>query len=1334
MNRPPQKHPADQSDATLAPDSLQGENQAGRSPGAGPSDPGTIHGGMDQTLSPDADERPKAAAQSDQTLAPDVMDPAPLARNSAHSTTILEHGIQADQADDGSTMADTPGARSALAGSDATLAPGALADESGATMPPPGGIDESDATMPPPGGIDESDATMPPPGEIDDSGATMPPPGEMDESDATMPPPGEMDESDATMPPPGETDDSGATVAPDQSRVMKTAAPSQGGKTVKGRNQASVTQIGLKGSTQAGKTLATAGASKPAGKGPAMPEVPGYELLGELGRGGMGVVYRARQLGLNRMVALKMVLNSQASESELDRFGLEARAVALVQHPNIVGVFDVGEYKGLPYMALEFVEGGPLDNRLKGEPQDPEFTARLMEQLCRAMGHAHSLNIIHRDLKPANILLTKEDLPKVTDFGLAKEMDADDGHTRAGSIMGTPSYMPPEQAEGKAKELTGLADIYSLGAMLYEFLTGRPPFKGRTLLETLEHVRKKEPVPPLDLNPGTPLDLQTIALKALEKDPAKRYQTANEMADDLAAYRRGDPIKARPISRLQKTVKWARRNKALASLAGMGAAFLLVVMAGSIALNAAYGVAERGRKALQDQINAGRDSGRDALQAGLAAKTERRFDDARLSLEGGLSNLETIAAGAVGGANADAEAELADLKHELETVLVEVRQHLATDQLLRNFDKKYDSAIFSHMNTLGLDPQAARDESRSQVSQAFALVNLDTEKNPPEPVFDQFFREEERGHIRQRCGELMVVLADTFADEKQVAEAIALLEKANSLIPLDKLLHLKLARYNLIGAKKGNPTELALADKNYKAELELAKAGKARTSLEWFLVGDEYFKERKYNEATASFREALLLDPQQFWSQYFLAVIALNDKNYMGAYSGFLVARALKPDFPFTDVMLAVSENKQERFDEARILFDRVQGKVGETAIFLVNRAASRFDEAESLVAKGNLEGAGKLYRAAEADLQTSLKNFSTRQARANLATILTRLGKDADAEALLRKLVEKSPNEDSASWANLARLVEKRAGKDPQLLQESAAAYQQASVLELNKEKKADLAVAAGKLLLQAGNFEGGRARLNEAVDADPKNAAAYLQLANLRFVQGMGMRKADPAQRETLAEAATAFRTYLDLDTSRKEVDRLNQAMAYERLGTLQARRGDMVSALASQTRAVELDPKAPSIRRVRGWNLMNQWRSAALADFEEGLVANPSPDDRVDMHLGRGYLLAQKGDIPGALADLKQIELMSKDKPMNMLNSATILAQVAAQQRKAGGLRSEAADKTVEAMATLISQCLEKVPAQSRSTIWTRYRADDGYDPVRELDAFKALDKKFLPPAKP
>ncbi len=307
-----------------------------------------------------------------------------------------------------------------------------------------------------------------------------------------------------------------------------------------------------------------------------------YEILEEIGRGGMGVVYRARQTGLNRLVALKMVRHADLANDELlSRFRAEAEVVASLHHPHIVQVYDYGEHDGCPYLALELVEGGTLADRLEGNPWNVRRAAQLVEQVARAVHFAHEHGVVHRDLKPNNLLVSADGNPpevKIADFGLARVFrDQPGGHTQTGALLGTPSYMAPEQAFGRQSEIGPATDVYALGAILYELLCGRPPYRGETAIETLQQVLLAEPASIYRVAPGLPRDLATICSKCLERAPTRRYPTALALAEDLQRFLADRPIEARPATNLERGWRWCRRNPALAASLGSVALLLLAV-------------------------------------------------------------------------------------------------------------------------------------------------------------------------------------------------------------------------------------------------------------------------------------------------------------------------------------------------------------------------------------------------------------------------------------------------------------------------------------------------------------------------------------------------------------------------------------------------------------------------------------------------------------------------------------------------------------------------------------------------------------------------------------
>jgi hypothetical protein len=323
-----------------------------------------------------------------------------------------------------------------------------------------------------------------------------------------------------------------------------------------------------------------AGDAPPAG-GPA---VPGYEILGELGRGGMGVVYRARQARPQRIVGLKVLLaGAHAGQAELVRFKAEAEAAARLLHPHIVQIYEVGEHDGRPFFSMEYCPGGSLADKLAGTPLPARQAAELVQTLAGALQAAHQQGVVHRDLKPANVLLGADGQPKVADFGLAKRLDGALPTTVSGAILGTPSYMAPEQAGGRNKEVGPATDVYALGALLYECLTGRPPFKAATPLETMLQVLADEPERPRVLNPAMDVDLEVICLKCLEKEPVKRYESAAVLADDLERWQKGEPTYARASSALGRAIKWSRRQPTVAGLWGVIIALSLAAVASQLA-------------------------------------------------------------------------------------------------------------------------------------------------------------------------------------------------------------------------------------------------------------------------------------------------------------------------------------------------------------------------------------------------------------------------------------------------------------------------------------------------------------------------------------------------------------------------------------------------------------------------------------------------------------------------------------------------------------------------------------------------------------------------------
>ncbi|HMJ89876.1 MAG TPA: serine/threonine-protein kinase, partial [Candidatus Acidoferrum sp.] len=288
-----------------------------------------------------------------------------------------------------------------------------------------------------------------------------------------------------------------------------------------------------------------------------------YELLEEVARGGMGVIYRARQISLNRIVALKMILAGQfASKEEVLRFRREAEAAAHLQHPNIVRIHETGERDGHHYFSMDYIEGRTLSDIVRDGPLPAQRAAKYTRTIAEAIHYAHSQGVLHRDLKPSNVVINGNDEPRITDFGLAKRMRDDFGVTVTGQVLGSPNFMPPEQTSAKSGKIGAASDVYGVGAILYCLLTGRPPFHAERIEELLLLLRDTEPIAPRLLNASVPRDLETICLKCLEKEPARRYASGQALADELGRFMRDEPIHARPVHTLNKFWRWCRRRPA----------------------------------------------------------------------------------------------------------------------------------------------------------------------------------------------------------------------------------------------------------------------------------------------------------------------------------------------------------------------------------------------------------------------------------------------------------------------------------------------------------------------------------------------------------------------------------------------------------------------------------------------------------------------------------------------------------------------------------------------------------------------------------------------------
>ncbi len=585
-----------------------------------------------------------------------------------------------------------------------------------------------------------------------------------------------------------------------------------------------------------------------------LPELPDYEGLELLDRGGMGVVYRARHRRLRRRVALKMFeTGRRPSPREILRFRTEAEAIARLQHPNIVQIFEVGEWNSLPFLALELAERGNLAQRLQQLPYAPRAAAELIETLARAVHHSHEHGIVHRDLKPANILFTSDGTPKLTDFGLAKVLRDDAGTsrdaTRSGEAIGTPRYMSPEQAVGRLDLIGPASDVYGLGTLLYECTTGRVPFVAASVVETLEMIRIEEPFAPRRLQPAIPRDLETICLNCLHKEPHRRYRTASDLADDLRRYSNGEPIAARRTPKWERAWKWCRRRPTRAALIAVAVALLLSGIGASIVLD----------RLDQDRVARTRSEVESLVLEGQAAlerdddiAAEAKFREAlfRIRREPALRDFDLGVTG-----------------------LLDHSRRVANHQLWlqrsppREYDEKRDVALF--LSLLQASPGMG-DPMRTALDAVAAAQELTL---PTDPAW------------RQERERLRLLEADLLRTGSGAAKALACLDGTEEFS--SRLFHTRRADYlDELGRRP------EAADERRRAEQFPPDESATR-----LFHGIERFRHRDFAGASRALETVLDLEPAHFSARLFQALCALNLNRPSEAKVGLTACIAQRPRF-----------------------------------------------------------------------------------------------------------------------------------------------------------------------------------------------------------------------------------------------------------------------------------------------------------------------------------------------------------------------------------------------------------------------------------------------------
>jgi serine/threonine protein kinase/Tfp pilus assembly protein PilF len=1017
------------------------------------------------------------------------------------------------------------------------------------------------------------------------------------------------------------------------------------------------------------------GNSPPERPGRRFPAVPGYEILGVLGQGGMGVVYRARQLALKRLVALKMIRSgANARAQELARFRVEAEAVAQLQHPNIVHVYEVGEYDGLPYLSLEYVDGGSLKRLLAGTPLPARQAAQLVETLARAIQTAHQRGIIHRDLKPANVLLQIADcrlhigqqsavsnlqsaIPKIVDFGLAKQLDEDVGRTNSGAILGTPSYMAPEQADGKGKAVGPATDVYALGAILYETLTGRPPFRAATILETLEQVRTQEPVSPRRLQPKLPRDLETICLKCLHKEPRKRYPNALSLADDLHRFLAGEAIRARPTPLWERGFKWAKRRRSVAALAALSAVALLGLVAGTLLYQEQRARVAEHQLAQRRRTDEARAKVQDLVFRAQRAVSGGDWQEAKPHLAGAIAVIAS-------------EPSLADLQARAERLRAETDRALAHQEARRQaLDKRRqffthrDRALFHGTLFTGVDLATNVKISMQAARQGLALLRVSPEGGGA-PAWEPSFSDCEQRELTASCYELLLVLAEATARQDSspaVEQALRILDRAAQLGLRTRAYHLRRARY------------LKRLGDDPAAERESRRAASmpAASPVDFFLIGDENFREGQLTAAVTAFEKVLRYQRAHFWAHYLLAVCHLS----LPGPGGPQAAKAY----------LTACIDQQPRFYWLYVLRGFAHGQLNE-------------------------------FKAAEDDFQTALRlprddgdNYAL---FVNRGVLRMRQNKYAEAAADLQRAIRLQPNQ-YQGYANLAEVYQQQnqLGKAlGQLDKAMATAHRSFRANQLEPSALVFLHCRRGSLLLRQEKYREALAAYREALTIDPKAADAH---AGCAIALGRLNR---------YAEAATAIDQYL------RHGGKPTPQFFLVR-GRVRAGRGDYPGAIDDYTHALLLQ-QTPAALVARGWvYLVNDAFSLAQHDFDAALRLNAKNGEA---YIGRAYVRVRLGRYHEAVADAEKALARGPRNRRMFWNAARVYAQVV------GRMDADPAERNGRALETcrryqdrafqLIRQAVQHIAMEERASFWDRcVEKDAAFNSVRRSPEYVQLARE-------
>jgi serine/threonine protein kinase/tetratricopeptide (TPR) repeat protein len=1045
---------------------------------------------------------------------------------------------------------------------------------------------------------------------------------------------------------------------------------------------------------------------------PDWPNIPGYEILERLGKGGMGVVYKARHHGLNRLVALKMIVGgAHASAERLARFRIEAEAVARLQHPNILQIYDIGEVGGLPFVALELLEGGSLDHRLAGDPQAGRGAADLLITLAGAVQVAHKAGIVHRDLKPANVLYTSDSVPKITDFGLAKRIDSDAGQTESGQIMGSPSYMAPEQARGHSRAVGPAADVYALGAILYQMLTGRPPFKGETPIETARQVVDDDPVPPSRLVPRVERDLETICLKCLHKEPSRRYESAQALVDDLGRFLRREPIRARRTPAWERGAKWARRRPVAAAASAFGVVAIVSVIAASFIhqRNSYLWSLQREQEGNRLSDQARKAKGRDEL-ARMAANLANFLKT--IPPETGLGELRWRMRAELELVQNRVE-DLAAQETERAQVQSERLRMLTEREQIRRFGDLRIAVLFHDTQFSGLEladnQEAIRRNSRAALELFAAPGSGGSWELGPLP---SSFSTAERAEIVEGCYELLLILA---AAERTPDQGLRRLDQAARLRLPTTAYHLR--REACLIAAGRLP---AAAEERHRAQ-----ALQPKTGFDHFLIGREDYRRGDARSALKHFNRAIQLQPDHFWAQCLSALCLLQSHEPIQAGARLNACLQRERDSAWLYLLRGFASNE-----------------VAATFLSLAARSADREERFRDQVSF-QFEAAESDYIRAQELLERKPNNELQYALLVNRG-VLGLQRRDFDKAAEYLKAAIRLDGRQYPAYAALAHVYQERHSRHAALEQFRraialrpglASLYRDRAEVELQREHLTPAQRArALSDLEQAIRLEHPGDRM---LARDHTRRARILVLDHR---EAEALAACDAALKISPGDEK-ALRLRIDLLLAAKRHDEVIRscdalmaggkasATVAELRGLARAARRDYIGAIEDATIALSLSPEQARLLAWRGWlHLLTDGSRLALRDFEAVIQLDSSS---ADAYIGRGSARVRIGQHREGSADAEKALSLGLGDPGPRLfyNVARIYAMAAAvagtEARKSGQEAVALVARYQDRAVILLQEAWKRTPDAERASFWREsIEADPALGALRRRLRFDGL----------